>query len=86
MTKRVSLHNEPDELLWRRAVVARKLNISPWTLDAWVRRGVVPRPITMVVGGPQCWKPADILAAIEKAKRARRPPRPPRGRLRRGAE
>jgi predicted DNA-binding transcriptional regulator AlpA len=84
MTKRVSLSGVSDdggELLWRKKKVAKRLGVSTWTVDQWTVKGILPRPVVMAPGGPQCWKPSDIEAAIERAGRSRRPPRPPRGKL-----
>ncbi len=40
--------------------LARKLRVSVWTLQSYIKRGLMPRPFSLVAGGEQKWRASDI--------------------------
>ena len=66
------ISSTPAKLLMRKTEVAALLGISPWTVEEWVRRGIIPPPIYMTDGSPGQWRVRDIEAAIDRGRRRRR--------------
>jgi predicted DNA-binding transcriptional regulator AlpA len=62
------------------------LGVSHWTLDQWVERGLIPRPLAMTPGSPRQWRVVDVSNHIQKRKRSRRPKQKPRGAVRKHIE
>jgi predicted DNA-binding transcriptional regulator AlpA len=76
-----------DEVrLLNRRQVAEAVGRSPDTLDEWVRKGLFPSPMQARAGAPKQWPYRQVVAWIEKRRRARYVPPTRRGRLRQYAE
>jgi predicted DNA-binding transcriptional regulator AlpA len=57
----------------RRAEVCEALNISTWSLDRWIRRGLFPAPIFLTpTSNVGVWRLRDIENFLDKRRRARR--------------
>jgi hypothetical protein len=80
MSKDIKKDIQDDGLL-DRGDVACVFRVSNETVGEYVRRGILPKGIQLVPGGPHKWKSSVIAAVIDKAARSRAPKRPPRGRL-----
>jgi predicted DNA-binding transcriptional regulator AlpA len=64
------------------AEACEALNISSWTLDRWIRRGLFPAPIHLTPTSPRQFRVRDIAAHIDKRRRGRRVKQQPRGAVR----
>ena len=56
----------------RKIEVARRLRISVYSLDRWVKDHKFPPPIYLQPGSPATWRARDVEAFIEKRRVARR--------------
>jgi predicted DNA-binding transcriptional regulator AlpA len=64
----------------RKAQVCAALNVSPWTLDRWLRAGKFPPPLYLTVdSNVGLWKLSTIESFLEQRRRARRKPPKRRG-------
>ena len=72
-----SRKTSPAATLLRKTEVTALLGVSTWTVEEWVRRGIIPTPIYMTDGSPGQWRVRDIEAVIDKARRRRRRRRTP---------
>ena len=61
MAKRAILGDRPPAFP-SKATLAAELDISESTVDDWVRRGILPKPIR--IGSAPRWKWADVDAAL----------------------
>jgi predicted DNA-binding transcriptional regulator AlpA len=70
---RIELHPDDSITLLRKGDIARRLGVTIWTLDRWVRANQFPKPIYLQPGSPARWRARDIEAFIEKRRVTRRP-------------
>lgn len=59
--------------------LCKRLNISPWTLNDWVAKGLFPPPIVIVPGSPRRWQVKVVEGWIAKKRRGRPGKQKPRG-------
>jgi hypothetical protein len=62
-----------------RRSAAAYFGMSPWTFDNHVRKGVLPRGVTLAPGGKALWSVRALDDAFYRAARSRKPRREPRG-------
>ena len=62
MGKRPALNGTRPPAFPSKASLAAELDISEGTVDDWVRRGLIPKPIKL--GGSVRWCWADVTAAL----------------------
>jgi predicted site-specific integrase-resolvase len=59
------------------------LDISPWTLKEWIKKGLFPPPLYLTPTSPGTFRVRDIAHHLEKRRRGRRVKQQPRGALKR---
>ena len=61
----------PEIDLIKKRDLAKRLAVSPWTIDEWVRKGKFPPPIYVMPGAPARWRVKDVEAWLAKCRRSR---------------
>jgi hypothetical protein len=72
----------PGQAMMSRREVAAAVNRAPETVDDWIAKGLFPRWLQAVPGGPKEQLTSVVRAWLLKRQRARYVPPKPRGRLR----